>query len=107
MEEKSSKISKPRLPKEYDKPMMSMISRFTDSALSPGSVASPAAVAVAVAIVIVLWDRPVDELILTDAEKAALKYAAQQIRENPEKIRQMTGIEMTRAHLKLMESLAR
>lgn len=95
------------LPKEYARPMMSILSRFTETSLSPGAAASPYAVAVAIAVVIVVWDRPVDELVLTNEEKAALKYAAQQIRANPEKVKQMTGVEVTHAHLKLMESLGR
>jgi hypothetical protein len=94
------------LPEEYSKPMMSMLSRFTGSAVSPGSVASPAAVAVAVAVVIVIWDRPLDELILTSEEKESLRYAAQQIRENPKMVKDLTGVELTRSHVKLLEAIA-
>lgn len=94
------------LPEEYVKPLAGMLNRFSESALGPGSVASPAAVAVAVAIVIVLWDRRLDELIVNPEDKAALKFAVEQIRAKPEVVRQVTGIELTRAHLKLMEVLS-
>ena len=97
------------LPKKYAKPMADMLNRFTESSLtpvSPGDVASPAAVAVAVAIVIVLWDRPLEEMILTADEKRALRYAAAQISANRRAVRRATGIELSRPHLKLMEALA-
>lgn len=94
------------LPEKYVKPMMSMISRFTKGISSPGEVASPYIVAVAIAIVIILWDRPLNELVLTDKEKAALKYAAEQIRADPQIAKQEMGIEMTGVHIKLLESLA-
>lgn len=99
-------IREAALPKKYVKPMMDMINRFTETIPTPGAVACPAAVAVAIAIVIVLWDRPLNELVLTDEDKAALKFAAGQIRETPEDVRWLIGTELSNVHLKLMEALA-
>ena len=92
------------LPEKYVKPMTDMISHFTKK--TPVSALSPILVAVAVAIVIVLWDRPLDEMVMTAEDKASLKFAAEQIRANPEMVRQVAGIELTRTHLKLLEALA-
>lgn len=44
---------------------------------------------------------------MTKEEKAALKYGVQQIRANPKLFKEMAGIEMTLAHMKLMENFAR
>lgn len=95
------------LPKEYVKPMMGMLNRFTQKTMGGGAEVAGYWIAIAIAIVIVLWDRPFEEMILTAKDKAALKYAVKQIRANPEVVYRETGIELSQAHLKLMETLAR
>jgi len=94
------------LPEEYAKPMMEMLGRFSERRLSPEAVTSPSLVAVAIAIVIVLSHRPAEELELTDEEKAALKFAVEEIRADPEKVRRVTGIDVTTVQAKMMEALA-
>jgi len=105
MTEKKDVSIKQVLPGDYIKPMVDMIERFSSS-ISPGEVACPAAIAIAIAIVIVLWDRPYDELIMTTKERAALKIAAEQIKAYPERIEQVTGIKLTPMHQKLIEALS-
>lgn len=98
------------LPERYVKPMAEMLSRFTENSLGPGvgpgNVAGGAAVGIAIAIVIVLWREPLDELVLTDEEKAAIRFAAQEVRANPDLVKRMTGLELTGAHVKVLEALA-
>lgn len=94
------------LPAKYVKPMADMVNRFTETTLTPGAACSPIAVAVAIAIVIVLWDRPLSEMVLTAEDKEALKFAVEQIKADPEGVRRVTGIELTGPHVKLMETLA-
>lgn len=95
------------LPEEYRKPMVEMMNRFAGTALDPTSPACcPIGVAVAIAIVIVLWDVPVKEMALTRVEKEALEYAIEQIKADHAKVQYLTGIEMTRPQIRLMEVLA-
>jgi len=95
------------LPEKYRKPMAEMINRFAGTVLDPGSTSCPAAIGVAIAIVIVLSHVPDQEIALTREEKEALRYVTKQIKADPAKVRELTGIEMTRPHIGLLEELAR
>lgn len=82
------------LPDEYAKPMMDMLQRFTGTIVTPEIVVpSPIVIAIVIAIVIILWPSEVREA-LTDKDRAALKFAVEQIRAEPEKVRELTGIDV-------------
>jgi hypothetical protein len=94
-------------PEEYAKPLANVLTRFTRMQVKAGAVCCPYAVAVAIAVVIVVWDVTPEEMVVRPDEKAALKFALEQIKANPDMVRKLTGVELTQPHIKLMEALTR
>ena len=105
--EKSVKRQEVSISAEYAKPMAEMMTRFVDANLGTSASCGPYAVAIAIAVVIVVSHEPIEEMVVSPAEKKALKFAIEEIRANPAQVRRLTGIELTEPHLKLMEVLAR